>query len=46
MLHPKILFTSGISSSIPYTRGGQNNGNTKKLRNKISVGYIERVLEQ
>jgi hypothetical protein len=22
-------------------RGGQNNGNTKKLRNRICVGYIE-----
>jgi hypothetical protein len=23
--------------------GGQNNGNTKKLRNNICVGYIERT---
>jgi hypothetical protein len=24
-----------------YTRGGQNNGNTKKLKNIICVSYIE-----
>jgi hypothetical protein len=24
-------------------RGGQNNGNTKKLRNRICVGHIERT---
>jgi hypothetical protein len=26
-----------------YTRGGQNNGTTKKLRNRICVGYTERT---
>jgi autotransporter translocation and assembly factor TamB len=25
------------------TGGGQNNGNTKKLRDRIYVGYIERA---
>jgi hypothetical protein len=25
------------------TRGEQNNGNLKKLRNRISVGYVERT---
>jgi hypothetical protein len=25
------------------TGGGQNNGNTKKLRNRIRVGYTERT---
>jgi hypothetical protein len=29
--------------SVRYTRGGQNNGNTKKWRNRICVGYIERT---
>jgi hypothetical protein len=31
-------------SSCKNTGGGQNNGNTKKLRNRIYVGYIERTL--
>jgi hypothetical protein len=26
-----------------HTGGGQNNGNTKHLRNRICVGYIERT---
>jgi hypothetical protein len=28
---------------LSYTGEGQNNGNLKKLRNRIRVGYIERT---
>jgi hypothetical protein len=28
---------------LGYTRNGQNNGNTKKLRNRICVGCVERT---
>jgi hypothetical protein len=32
-----------LPPAVTCTGGGQNNGNTKKLRNRICVGYIERT---
>jgi hypothetical protein len=36
-------FIIGDEIQESYARGGQNNGKTKELRNRICVGYIERT---
>jgi hypothetical protein len=41
-----LLLIIGVHSVMPGhtgTEGGQNSGNTTKLRNRICVGYIERT---
>jgi hypothetical protein len=38
-----LLVRMVCEAKARYTRGEQNNGNTKKLRNRIYAGYTERT---
>jgi hypothetical protein len=38
-----VISSKGGTRNKAITGGGQNNGNTKKLRNRICVGYTERT---
>jgi hypothetical protein len=38
-----FTWTADIKHNAEYAGGGQNNGNTNKLRNRICAGYTERT---